>query len=75
LIKSTSARSVALDRQRKNDRILSGRGNHIKDRLHLNRAACERRPDTTPEKSRWLLLKRKENLKTDQRFRRRDLLR
>ena len=35
----------------------------------------ERRPDTALKKSRWLLLKREENLKVEQRFRLRDLLR
>ena len=35
----------------------------------------ERRPDTLLKKSRWLLLKREENLKEEQRFRLRDLLR
>src|SRR5215468_11067279 len=35
----------------------------------------ERGPDTATEESRWLLLKREENLKEEQRFRLRDLLR
>jgi transposase len=40
-----------------------------------NRAEWPSRPNARPEESRWLLLKREENLKTEQHFRLRDLLR
>jgi len=63
---------------------------HILDRFHIvakmNKALDEVRADETPphkerrarpvlKKSRWLLLKRSENLKDEQHFRLRDLLR